>query len=218
MLHDIPSANQRPPLSGTATSLVVIAHGWGADGANLIDVADMLADHVPGAYFIAPDAPEVCEVNPFGFQWFSLMDRREDVMFAGARRAEAQFNALVDAQLSALELSAERLALVGFSQGTMLSLHVGLRRAKAPACVVGFSGALLGAGTLHREIVSHPPVCLIHGAQDEVVPFAAMSAAEAALKENHVPVETHARPYLGHSIDMEGIQTAGAFLRKYLGA
>lgn len=218
MLEGIPEANQRTPRSGDkAKQLIVLVHGWGADGANLIDLADVMADALPDAHFIAPDAPEVCEVNPYGFQWFSLMDRNPEVMFAGARRAADYFNALVDAQLKALSLTNEQLALVGFSQGTMLSLHVSLRRPKPPVCMVGFSGALLGADTLHREIVSHPPVCLIHGQMDEVVPYAAMANAEAALKANSVSVETLTRPYLGHSIDMDGIVTAQAFLGKYLG-
>lgn len=207
----------RSPRSGNAAKqLVVILHGWGADGYNLIDLADMFAETLPDAYFIAPNGPEVCEVNPYGFQWFSLLDRRPDIMFAGARAAEAVLNQFLDAKQKELNLTDAQTALVGFSQGTMLSLHTALRRTPSLACMVGFSGALLGTESLAAEMKSTLPVCLIHGQMDEVVPFAAMPHAEAALKAAGVRVESHPRPMLGHSIDMEGMAIAGKFLKRHL--
>ena len=140
------------------------------------------------------------------------MDRSPAHLLAGIRRAAEGLNAFLDAQLAALKLAPTQLALVGFSQGTMLALHVALRRTPQIACVVGYSGALIGPETLAAEIDSRPPVCLIHGQSDEVVPFAAMAHAKAALAQAGVPVETYARPYLGHSIDMEGIAIARAAL------
>lgn len=205
----------RKPLSGTAAKqLVLILHGWGADGPNLIDLAEMFAPSLPDAHFIAPNAPFVCEVNPYGFQWFSLMDRNPAKMLEGARKAADILNGFIDEQLAALKITDENLALVGFSQGTMTALHVALRRKPAMKAMVGFSGAMVGTEKLPEEIAARPPVCLIHGEMDDVVPFAAMQHASEALLTNNVSVETHARPRLGHSVDYEGMQIAGAFLKK----
>lgn len=208
---------REPAAGGKPQQLIIILHGWGADGANLIDIASLIAPHLPQAKFIAPNGPYPCEVNPMGYQWFSLLDRNPQAMLAGARHAEAVVNQFIDTQLAAHGLSEENLALVGFSQGTMTSLHTALRRKNPPACVVGFSGALIGAEVLADEIQSRPPVCLIHGDMDDVVPFSAMRMAQSALEANHVPVETHARPRLGHSIDMQGLDIATAFLKRHVG-
>jgi len=206
----------RKPLSGTPKQLVVLLHGWGADGANLIDLADVFATALPDAQFIAPDAPEPCEANPFGFQWFSLMDRNPAALAEGVDGAAATLSVFLEAQLAELKLKPAQLALVGFSQGTMLALHLALRWPEQIACVVGFSGALLAEDTLASHIRSRPPVCLIHGQQDEVVPFAAMSKAKAALEAAGVLVETQARPGMGHSIDMQGIEIAKRALKHAL--
>lgn len=210
------SGPARPPNSGKAKQLVVLLHGWGADGPNLIDLAEMFAPLLPDAHFIAPNAPQVCEANPYGYQWFSLMDRQPQHMLEGVRGAAEILNHFLDEQLKALKLDNGKLALVGFSQGTMLALHVGLRRTPPIACVAGFSGALLSPDMLSKEIAARPPVMLIHGEADDVVPFASLERAVTALKEHGVPVASHARPFLGHSIDMEGIKLAAEFLGKHL--
>ncbi len=209
---------QRSPRSGnTPKQLALLLHGWGADGANLIDLADMLAESLPDAHFIAPNAPDICEVNPFGYQWFSLNDRSPEAMSAGVTHATKWLNSFIDGQLKILRgegvlLPSLPVLLIGFSQGTMLSLHVALRRADVGA-VAGFSGALLAGDALSAEISHRPPVCLIHGQMDDVVPYAAMGYAERALAACGVPVQSHTRPGLGHSIDMEGIAIAGKFLK-----
>lgn len=206
----------RKPLSGEkAKQLVLILHGWGADGANLIDLAEIFAHTLPDAYFIAPNAPFVCEANPYGFQWFSLMDRQPQHMYEGASKAAALLNEFIDEQLKELSLDNSSLALVGFSQGTMTALHLALRRTPAIAAVVGFSGALIGR-FLDKEIVSRPPICLIHGDMDDVVPYSSLAQAEELLTANGCSVETHTRPFLGHSVDMEGIAIAAGFLKDKL--
>ena len=212
-----PTAFRKPASGNKAKQLVVLMHGWGADGPNLIDLADMFAPVLPDAHFIAPNAPFACEVNPYGYQWFSLMDRHPAHMLAGAAKAADILNPFLDEQLAALGLDNSKLALVGFSQGTMTGLHVALRRSPQIACVVGFSGAFIGSDVIAGEIKSRPPVCLIHGNADDVVPYASMAHAETVLKSQSVPVETHTRPFLGHSIDMEGIATAAKFLQEKLG-
>ena len=208
----------RPPASGgKAKQLVILLHGWGADGPNLIDLADMFAPLLPDAQFIAPNAPYPCEANPYGYQWFSLMDRQPSHLLAGVRGAAEILNAFLDEQLKTLGLDNSKLALVGFSQGTMTGLHVALRRVPAIGCLVGFSGRRLSEDLLSKEIAARPPICLIHGNADDVVPYASLAHAEAALKAHGVSVEAHTRPFLGHSIDMEGMTAAGTFLVKHLG-
>ena len=208
----------RKPRSGNAAKqLVVILHGWGADGPNLIDLADMFAPALPDAYFIAPNAPHICEANPFGYQWFSLMDRQPQHMLAGVRAAADVVNQFIDEKLKELSLDNSKMILMGFSQGTMTALHVAMRRTPAIAAVVGFSGALIGGEVLPAEISARPPVCLIHGQSDDVVPFAAMKNASDALKLCGVSVESTPRPFLGHSIDMEGMSVASKFLKKVVG-
>ena len=208
-----PTAIRKPASGGKAKQLVIILHGWGADGANLIDLADVFARTLPDAHFIAPNAPFVCEANSYGFQWFSLMDRSPQHMLAGARKAMDLLNDFIDEQLANLGLDNSNLALVGFSQGTMLALHLAMRRTPQMAAIVGFSGALVSAEILPQEITARPPVCLIHGDADDVVPYASLAHATKNLWANGVTVTPHTRPFLGHSIDMEGIAIAAEFLQ-----
>ncbi len=208
-----PTAFRKPASGGKAKQLVLILHGWGADGPNLIDLADIFARALPDAHFIAPNAPFVCEVNPYGFQWFSLMDRQPQHMLDGTRKAVDILNGFIDEQLADLGLDNSKLALVGFSQGTMTALHLAMRRNPPIASVVGFSGALIGSDVLAKEIVARPPVCLIHGNADDVVPYTSLAHATDVLKNHGLNVTPHTRPFLGHSIDMEGIAIAAEFLR-----
>ena len=208
---------ERPPRSGgPPKQLVVILHGWGADGANLIDLAEMFAQSLPDAHFIAPNAPQVCEVNPYGYQWFSLMDRTPQVLQSGVKQAADTLNRFLDSRQKAMQLGNAQTALIGFSQGTMLALQVGLRRTPPVSCIVGFSGAVIAPEALAEEAVAKPPVCLIHGQMDEVVPYQAMVNAAQALKEHGISVESHTRPLLGHSIDMDGMEAARRFLGRHL--
>ncbi len=204
-----------PPASGgRAKQLVILLHGLGADGNDLISLAPEFAEILPDAYFISPNAPYPCDMAPFGFQWFSLRDWGVENMIAGAKRAAPFIHNFIDEKLEELRLHDKDAALIGFSQGTMMSLHVGLRRFKKMAGILGYSGAFLVNESTTAEITATPPVCLIHGIEDMVVPFAAMRTAEQALKDYKINVESHARPGLGHGIDMEGIDIGKKFLRK----
>ena len=207
-----------PADGGTPRALVILLHGLGADGNDLIGLAPHLAPVLPGARFISPNAPEPCDMAPFGRQWFSLQDRDPRAMAAGVASVAPILNAFIDAELESAGLTPDKLALVGFSQGTMTSLHVAPRRPAPIAGVLGYSGAVLDGGTLGIETVSTPPVCLIHGTADEVVPFQAMAAAESALQTVGMHVDSHARPGLGHGIDGEGLAVGAAFLQRILGA
>jgi phospholipase/carboxylesterase len=207
------------PRSGAAPRhIVVLLHGVGADGQDLIGLGAHWGAALPHALFLAPDGPEPCDMAPHGRQWFSLADRAPAAIAAGAKRAAPMVDAFLDAALSAHGLPEAALLLCGFSQGAMTALFTGLRRARPPAGIVAYSGALAGADALAREIAGRPPVLLVHGTDDGVVPFAAMGAARAALAACGVPVETLPRPGLGHGIDEAGLAAGLAFARRVLRA
>lgn len=210
-----PSAD--PASGGPARQLVVLLHGVGTDGSDLIALAPVLAPHLPDAAFVAPDAPQPYDMAPFGRQWFSLQDRSTAALAAGIRDTAPLVDAFLDRELAARGLGDDALALVGFSQGTMMALHVAYRRPRACAAVVGFSGALVEPATLPGELRSRPRTLLVHGAEDDVVNPACLPAAEQALAASGVPVLTDLRPGLGHSIDGPGASLALAFLRQAFG-
>ncbi len=201
---------------GRPQELVILLHGLGADGNDLISLAPLFAQVLPGAAFVSPHAPFPCDMAPFGRQWFSVQDRAPEAVLAGVRAAAPHLGAFIDTELERAGLGDERLALIGFSQGTMMALHVALRRAQACAAVIGYSGALVGPEVLAEEIESRPPVLLVHGDADEVVPFSSMAAAEQALQENGLSVHGEARPGLGHGIDETGLQLGAAMLKQTL--
>ena len=205
-----------PAAGGPPRQLVVLLHGVGADGQDLVGLAPMLARDLPHARFVAPDGPEPCDLAPYGRQWFSLQDRRPERMLAGIVRTAPLLDAFLDDELARYGLTDADLALLGFSQGTMMSLHVGPRRPRAMACILGFSGALVGGEALPDEARSRPPVMLVHGDADDVVPVQALFGAMDALQAAEIPVQWIVRPDLPHSIDPEGIAAGGRFLREML--
>ena len=200
------------PRTGAASQLVVICHGVGADGHDLIDLAPTWAAALPHAAFAAPDAPFPYDMAPMGRQWFSLIDRTPALLIAGANVAAPMLDAFIDAELSRLSLPADAFAVMGFSQGAMMALQVGLRRPVPPRAVLAFSGALL----LTREqiVAPNPPVLLVHGEADEVVPVERSRIAERTLREAGVAVEALYPSRLGHSIDDAGLSAGALFLQR----
>ena len=205
-----------PAAGGAPQSLVVLLHGLGADGNDLISLAPYWARALPHTAFVSPHAPFPCDMAPYGQQWFSLQDRSPAMILAGVKAAAPILDAFIDAELRQHGLTDDKLALVGFSQGTMMSLYTAPRRARAIAGVVGYSGALVGADLLLQEAKSKPPVLLVHGEADDIVPFQAMAAAAQGLRAVGIQIETVARPGLPHSIDDVGLTRGGTFLAERL--
>jgi phospholipase/carboxylesterase len=208
-----------PPLSGgKPKQLVVMLHGYGTDGNDLISLAPHWAQLLPDAEFLSPHAPFPCELG-FGRQWFGMeLNHTPEMVRASAKAAGAILDGFLDEALAKRKLEAHDLALTGFSQGAMMALFVALRRTKAVAAVVSYSGALIGEIDLAGEIRSRPPVLLVHGDADEVVPFAKLARAEWYLKPLGVPLTTETRPGLAHGIDEQGLLLGGQFLQRALAA
>ncbi len=205
------------PKNGAPTSLVMFLHGYGANGQDLISIGNEWQDQLPQTVFVSADAPEPCAMNPFGgFQWFDLTMRDPTEYWRGVNKAAPALNEFINEQLKAYNLKDDALALVGFSQGTMMALHVGLRRKTAPAAIVGYSGKLAGPEHLAKEMTVKPPVLLVHGDMDEVIPVAALSEAETALLDAKVDVRSHISRGVGHGIDLDGLRLGGEHLKTHL--
>jgi phospholipase/carboxylesterase len=214
------------PRSGQTSSLVILVHGYGADGNDLFGLSGPLARYMPDTAFRSPNAPERCRVNPMGYQWFPipwLDGSQESEMAAGFRRSADLLDRYITEAMAEEGVGPDRTALVGFSQGTMMALHVGLRRAVPPAAIVGYSGVFVlpdnaEPEAVAGEIVARPPVLLVHGAQDDLIPAQALFQSAQALAALAVPVEWHLSPGVGHGIDQEGLRHGGSFLARRFGA
>jgi phospholipase/carboxylesterase len=205
-----------PARSGKATSLVVFLHGYGADGNDLIDLGRYWGAVLPNTAFVSPHAPDACDEAPVGRQWFPLVRIDPGKLREGVLAAAPTLDAFLDAELAALGLSDAALALVGFSQGTMLALHAGPRRKETVAGIVGYSGLIPGPEFLQAEAHHRPPVLLVHGDADALIPAMATYAASRILSNAGFQVESHIRPGLAHGIDEEGLRFGADFLRRVL--
>jgi phospholipase/carboxylesterase len=204
------------PAAGVkTTSLVILLHGYGSNGEDLIGLAPHWQGLLPTTAFVSPNAPQPCPGAPGGYQWWALHGGGDRA--AGANQAAPILNAFIDAELARYGLTETELALVGFSQGTMMALHVGPRRPRQIAGIVGYSGMLADPMGLAAPGISHPPILLIHGDADPMIPIAAFHRARDALVRDGFTVESHVSAGLGHSIDLAGLQLGGQFLARVLG-
>lgn len=214
-------ANRREPVSGETRSVVVFLHGYGANGADLLGLADPLGEHLPDTLFIAPDAPEACAGAPMGFQWFPIPwidGSSEEESERGMMAAVDDLNAFLDGVLVEEDLLPEQMVLFGFSQGTMMALHVAPRREDELAGVVAFSGRLLAPESLEEATVSKPPILLVHGDEDDVVPPQSLpQAAEALQTAGFKEVFAHIMKGTGHGIAPDGLSVSLAFIRDKAG-
>ena len=205
------------PTSGKAPRhLVILLHGYGSNGADMIALAPLWRPALSDALFLAPDAPERCFESAGGYQWWALADRGRAALAAGARRAAPALDCFIDAQMAEYGLAEDHVLLVGFSQGTMMALHVGLQRERPFAGIIGYSGMLADPTGLSGHVRSRPPVLLIHGDADPVVPAAALQEARNELHRLGFEVEAHVRPGLPHMVDPEGLELGRRFAERVL--
>ncbi|MGO9233302.1 MAG: alpha/beta hydrolase [Methylocella sp.] len=202
--------------------LVVFLHGYGANGNDLIAIGKQWRNLLPGAAFVAPNAPEPCGQIPGGRQWFRLTMRDPGERWTGVNKARPALDAFLDAELDRHGLDDSKLALVGFSQGTMLALHTGLRRPRVLAGILGYSGELVAPEQQDEAVTSKPaakfpPIFLIHGSEDELIPAEALFRSAAELARKGIPCQWHLSVGLGHGIDGEGLIHGGLFLSKCFG-
>jgi phospholipase/carboxylesterase len=212
MTTKIDGPSHGPHAGGTPGHLVILLHGYGADGNDLIGLAPVLAPLMPDAVFHAPNAPYPCEGNPMGFQWFGISRLDPEVAAAGVRSASPFVEQFLDDTMAKYGLDESETILIGFSQGTMMALHVGLRRATPLAGIVGFSGMLAAPEALATEIRSKPPVLLVHGDSDEMLPAVLTQRAAQTLHENGVEVGVHIAKGVGHGIDQTGLSHCARFV------
>ena len=203
------------PQSGKADALVVFLHGYGADGNDLIDLGQQWQNWLPHAAFVSPHAPEPCGMSPMGRQWFPLTMRDPSERWRGVVDARPSLDAFLDDELQRHNLTPDRLALVGFSQGTMMALHTGLRRSISPAAILGYSGVLVGPEHL-QEATAKPNILLVHGDRDEVIPLDALFMSTNALGEAEIACQWHLSFGMGHGIDGSGLRHGGLFLAQAL--
>lgn len=216
-LTELSGPEVAPASGGPAKQLVIFVHGYGANGQDLISLAQYFAQVVPDAAFISPDAPYRCDGAPMGFQWYDVWMQDPADRLAAIRSTGEIFDNFVTAQLARHGLTEDKLVLIGFSQGTMISLFTAPRREKAIAGIVGYSGRMESPETLKDEIRCRPPVVMVHGDSDELLAVSEMETAATTLRDCGVEIDTLVRPGLGHGIDEEGIRTGLAFVHKVLG-
>ena len=202
-----------PVHGGKAKSAVIILHGLGDSADGIMGVGQAIRGALPDTMFLAPNAPFPCDFAPFGYQWFSMQDMSPSAILKGVVQAAAPLNAYIDHVLETHGLPPDKVALLGFSQGTMMSLYVAPRRAPSLAGILGYSGALIGGETLPQECKSQLPVMLVHGTHDDVVPFQAMEMAVMGLQRAQIKASSLVCPGLTHSIDEQGLSQGVQFLR-----
>lgn len=207
-------ASLKPLSGGAPKQIIMLLHGFGSSGSDMIALAPHWQDVLPDALFLAPHAPQRCAMMASGYQWWGLSGLAPSALAAGAASAAPAINAFVDRKLNEYDLSEADLAFVGFSQGTMIALHVGLRRRKAVAAIIGYSGMLTSTADISHNDMPKPPILLVHGSSDPVVPIAALPMAERELKSLAIDVTTHISHGLAHSVDPAGLELGRNFLMK----
>ena len=205
------------PASGRApASMVILLHGYGSNGEDLIGLVPYWRGALPDTVFLSPNASQPCPGAPGGFQWWPLTNLSPQARASGVREAAPALNAYIDHQLAQYGLAEDKLALVGFSQGTMAALHVGPRREHQLAGIVGYSGMLADPNSPTAELRTRPPVLLVHGEVDPMIPVSALHQTQASLESAGFEVTAHISPGLGHSIDQKGLQLGERFLSQVL--
>lgn len=216
MFKIVNGSSLQPLSGGVPKKIVLLLHGYGSNGADLISLAPHWQKALPEALFLAPNAPQRCGRTGPSYQWWQLAAFTPQALATGAAAAAPVIDAFIDRKLKQYDLDESDLAIVGFSQGTMMALHVGLRRTKQIAGILGYSGMLTGAIELAQRKITKPPVLLVHGSADPIVPVSALHAAEAALSRLGIEVETHVSANVGHNVDPVGLRLGAEFIARVL--
>ena len=216
---NLTSVARRPASSGNADSLVIFLHGYGANGADLISLATVIETQLPNAAFASPDAPQECAGVPGGYQWFPLTHDESEMMAAQVAFFQAidGLNSFIDEEAKRCWVSADRVVLFGFSQGTMMALHLAAARRRAVAGIVGFSGRLITEELIQDVSGDTPPILLVHGDRDEIIPYSNLESTEKALKAAGFSVHSHVSRDCGHGIAPDGLGAAIGFMKDKIG-
>jgi len=215
-MNDQLSGPMLAPKTGKGTKLMVLLHGYGSDGNDLIGLARYWQSALPEMLFVAPNGPEKCPMNPDGYQWFDLDMNREISRLTGSKKARPVLEKFLDQLWEQTGFDASQTILVGFSQGGMMALDVGLRLKKQPLGIISFSGGLTGENDWESHIKIKPPVCLVHGEGDDVVPVSLSINSKTRLEKIGIKIAMQIEPGLGHTISVEGLGFALAFMRELL--
>ena len=203
--------------SGTSVrNVIILCHGYGGDGKDISIVAHYWKNFLPNTLFVCPNAPEVCKVNPDGFQWFDLMDQTDDEILSKSLSAENNLNKLIDEVIERNKLNINQISLVGFSQGCMISLQTALKRKDQIKCLIGYSGKILNPKHLSKNILSRPEIYLMHGDKDQVVTIDGLLEAKNFFNKNNYPIETKVFENCEHRIPTEGSSLGLQFIKKHL--
>ena len=195
---------------------IVLCHGYGGDGKDISALAINWQRFLPDAIFLCPNAPEICSVNPQGYQWFDLASDEEEVILEKSLVAEKKLSIFLDQVFENFQLGPSNLALVGFSQGTMMGIQVGIKKKNKINCLIGYSGKIINQKHLSENINSKPKMFLMHGENDTIVPPTHLLEAKEYLKKNGINVKTKMFKNCEHRIPVEGSSLGLGFLKKNL--
>jgi len=216
MSYTLNSVIINPSSKSSPKNAVILCHGYGGDGKDISILANYWKNFLPDTMFVCPDAPEVCKVNPSGFQWFDLMDQTDDEILSKSLIAEKKLDNFINEVTSRNKLSLNDIALVGFSQGCMISLQTALKKRNKIKCLIGYSGKILNIKHLNQNINSKPEIFLMHGDKDAVVPINFLLEAKEFFNKNNYIIQTKIFKNCEHRIPTEGSSLGLEFLKKNL--
>ena len=216
MTYSLNTTLINPSSDSAPKNIVILCHGYGGDGRDISVLAGYWKNFLPETLFVCPDGPEKCKVNPNGFQWFDLIEQSQDEVLSKSLIAEKKLNLLIDELAEINKIQNKKIALVGFSQGCMISLQTALKRKNGIKCLIGYSGKVLNKEHLSKNIISKPEIYLMHGDIDSVVPISSFLEAKHFFEENKYKISTKVFEKCEHRIPNEGLSVGLEFLKKNL--
>ncbi len=216
MSYSLNSVIIKPSSKSSPKNVVILCHGYGGDGKDISILANYWKTFLPDTLFICPDAPEICKVNPDGFQWFDLMDKTGEETLSKSLIAENKLDNFINEVISENKLNFKDVALVGFSQGCMISMQTALKKKDQIKCLIGYSGKILNIKHLNQNINSKPEIFLMHGDKDQIVPINFLLEAKEFFNKNDYKIQTKIFKNCEHRIPTEGSSIGLEFLKKNL--